>query len=132
MADGFMQSAAGLAGLQQQSANLRAAVDGGQLFINPDSAQKAAQACRDYRDQLFSCALRAQQMSRRLDFGRCTEGTALSTKFADKAQGGPNSAVEVLQNAAAVLENMAQTYEDAGRAYQHSEETNAQSFKGKA
>jgi hypothetical protein len=59
MADGFMQSAAGLAGLQQQSPNLRAAVDGGQLFINPDSAQNAAQACYDHADKLEALAMRA-------------------------------------------------------------------------
>ncbi|GDY34060.1 hypothetical protein [Gandjariella thermophila] len=69
MADGFMQSAAGLANLQQQSANLRAAVDGGQLFINPDSARKAAQACYDHADRLESLAMRAFQLARRHNFG---------------------------------------------------------------
>jgi hypothetical protein len=132
MADGFMQSAAGLAGLQQQSANLRAAVDGGQLFINPDSAQKAAQACRDYADHLRKLAGNAQQLAVRQNFGNCGEGHALSTKFANKAQGGSNSAWDVLTSAVDIVENLAKTYEDAGRAYQHAEEGNAQSFKGKA
>ncbi|GDY34080.1 hypothetical protein [Gandjariella thermophila] len=132
MAEGFTQSAAGLAGLQQQSVNLRAAVDGGQLFINPDSAHKAAQACHDYAQQLRKLAGNAQQLSRRQNFGDCSEGNALAQKFALKAQGGPNSAWEVLDKAAEVVENLAKTYEDAGRAYQHAEESNAQSFKGKA
>ncbi|GDY32200.1 hypothetical protein [Gandjariella thermophila] len=132
MADGFMQSAAGLANLQQQSVNLRAAVDGGQLFINPDSAQKAAQACHDYANQLRRFARRAQQLARRQNFGDCAEGNALSAKFANKAQGGPNSAWDVLNKAAQIVENLASTYEDAGRAYQQAEETNSQSFSGKA
>jgi hypothetical protein len=133
--EGFAASGAGVAAMQQSYVSLKAAVDGGQVMIKPDTATNAAKECRDLRDDFLVFQRRAQVMARHvlgINFGNCDEGYSMRQALHDKAQGDrPNSAYNLFTKAAEIMENMAQTYEAAGKMYHETDQGNAQAFKGK-
>jgi hypothetical protein len=131
VSDGFAAMAARVSGLHQQATSMKAAVDAGHVRIEPDAAANTAKACRAQMARLDERLYEARRLTIRVNFGDCDEGNQLSGKFSQKAQGGPNSAYELIVQAQQALENLAKTYEAAGRMYQQTDEGNAQAFKGK-
>ena len=115
-------------GWQEQGLTLREAVNVGELMIEPESAERAAQICRDLRSKLDGHAMLAMKLSRQISFGECLEGWGLSKKFSMKAAGTPNSAYEIIREAQKILDNMAEMYEAAGRAYTEQERLNSARF----
>jgi len=103
-------------------------VDIGELMLEPDAAAKAVKACRELQEKLSDQITVAESLARKVDFGQCNEGNALSEKFFLKAKGTPTSLWEVLTKAYAILDNMAETYLAAGKAYADQESRNVDTF----
>ena len=114
--------------LEHQYLTLRQMVDVGELMLEPDAAARAARACQELKEKLAGHAQMAIHLSKRVDFGQCSEGWALSEKFSQKAKGTPLSLYEVLIKTQEILDNMSDTYLAAGRAYAEQERVNANKF----
>ena len=103
-------------------------VDVGELMLEPGAAAHAAKVCQEMKEKLHGYAKQARELSKRVNFGECLEGWALSEKFYKKAAGTPKSAYEILLRAQEIMDNMAETYLAAGRAYEKQERRNAARF----
>ena len=114
--------------LERQYLTLRQMVDVGELMLEPDAAARAARACQELKQKLAEHTDTAMHLSRKVDFGQCNEGWALSEKFSQKAKGTPLSLYEVLVKTKEILDNMADTYLAAGRAYAEQERLSATKF----
>ena len=126
----FAQSNQGLAAMQQHQQGLQAVVDAGQLWMEPDVAERAAQRCEQQVDEVQSIISNLRPLGRERKFGDNADGHATAAAFRNAAVAGPDSVRGVLTNSQEVLRSMAATYRAAGRAAAQAEQANQQMFQG--
>ncbi len=128
----FMQANQGLAAMQQQQHGLDAAVTAGELWMEPDVAERAAARCEQQIDEIESMIRDLEPLERQRKFGDNEDGLATAKAFKDAAVTGENSVRGVLVKSQEVLRNMAATYRAAGQAAARAEQANQQMFSGGA
>jgi len=128
----FAQANQGLAAMQQQQQGLSAAVEAGQLWMEPDVAERAAARCEQQIEEVESIIRDLRPLGRERKFGDNADGRAIAKAFKDAAVTGENSVMGVLRKSQDVLRNMAATYRAAGRAAAQAEQANQQMFRGGA
>ena len=128
----FVQASQGLAALQQEQRGLQGAVAEGELWMEPDVAERAALRCEQQIDEVDLIIQDLQPLGRERRFGDNDHGHQVATAFKDAAVTGENSVAGVLRESKDVLRDMAQTFRDAGRAATAAEQANQQMFGGGA
>ncbi len=128
----FMQANQGLAAMQQQQQGLNAAVTAGELWMEPDVAERAAARCEQQIDEVELILDGLRDLDRERKFGDNADGLATAKAFKDAAVTGENSVRGVLVKSQDVLRNMAATYRAAGQAAAQAEQANQQMFRGGA
>lgn len=103
----------GLAAMQQQQTGLRAAVEAGTLWMEPDVAERTAVRCEQQIGEFQMMIEKLRNLDRERKFGDNADGHAIAKAF-NAAVTGPDSVRGVLVNAQRVLQNMADTYRAAG------------------
>ncbi|MGH3979273.1 MAG: hypothetical protein ACRDRZ_09775, partial [Pseudonocardiaceae bacterium] len=128
----FAQAGQGLQQLQQQQQGLKAAVAAGELWMEPDVAERAAARCEQGIDEVDQIIYDLEPLARERKFGKNDHGHQVATAFKDAAVTGENSVAGVLRESKDVLRDMAQTFRDAGRAASVAEQANQRMFDGGA
>ena len=77
---------------------LATAADEGHLFLDPTAARQCDQACSVYLSNLETNQQAARKLGDVRGMGTFDSGIALARKFSQKAVGGPNNLVDVLQS----------------------------------
>ncbi|MGA9870637.1 MAG: hypothetical protein WBQ44_05780 [Rhodococcus sp. (in: high G+C Gram-positive bacteria)] len=85
---------------------LAVAADSGHLYLDPGAAQSCHSACDAYISKLKSHQETARALADVTGFGDFQMGDQLRQIFADKAVGGENNMVDVLQSHIDVVEKM--------------------------
>lgn len=126
----FVQASQGLETLQQEQRGLQAAVAAGELWMEPDVAERAAQRCEQQIIEVNEIIGDLRPLARERRFGDNDHGHQVARAFKDAAVTGENSVAGVLRESKDVLRDMAQTFRDAGRAAAAAEQANQQLFGG--
>ena len=128
----FTQASQGLAAMQQQQHGLNAAVTAGDLWMEPDVAERAAARCEQQIDEVELILDGLRDLDRERKFGDNEDGLATAKSFKDAAVTGENSVRGVLVKSQEVLRSMAATYRAAGQTAVQAEQANEQMFSGGA
>lgn len=132
MTTGMEGLAAGASALEGQSAGLRAAVDNGQLVMDPERAEAVAKVYEEKADDFRGFIRDGQRLLTRDAYGACFIGRDLEKKFNEKVQGneqGPDAGlVPILRKMEQTLRDMAQVYRDSAREMQNTDEENARNL----
>ncbi|HEU0087009.1 MAG TPA: hypothetical protein VFQ77_05085 [Pseudonocardiaceae bacterium] len=126
MSSSFAQSQAQLAGIAQQHAELRAAVDAGELWMDADVAERAATRCDQAVKELDDWLAGAEVLTRKRKFGTNEDGEAAAEAFAQAGR----EYLDTLKNAQRVIANMAETFRAAGRTAAQADEAGQQMIRG--
>ncbi|WP_072806444.1 hypothetical protein [Rhodococcoides yunnanense] len=86
--------------------SLAFAVDQGDLYLNPAAAQACSDACSDYISKLIEHRTNAYVLADVTGLGEFDSGKDLRRIFSEKAVGGENNLVDVLQSHIDVVEKM--------------------------
>lgn len=86
--------------------NLAIAADQGNLYLDPEAASACSRACDDYVGKLFARQEKAKELANIKGWGDFSSGQAVRTLYAEKAVGGPNNMVDVLQGHIDVVREM--------------------------
>lgn len=124
--EGFAQQAGALAG---QAQGLRAAVDNGQLVMDPEAAERVAKVYDGKARELVRKITDAHGLIVDRGYGDCEIGRAVERKFNGKAQGGDASIVTILRDMQGTLKAMAQAYRDSARDMQNNDDENARNLR---
>ncbi|GAA4860206.1 hypothetical protein GCM10023222_09660 [Saccharopolyspora cebuensis] len=127
MTTGMEGFAAGAKALSGRADGLRAAVDSGQLVMDPEAAERVAKVYEDKADDVRNMISHASRLVVAGIYGDCNIGRGLEQKFNDKVtggSGGPGLAT-ILRDMEEILRNMSQAYRDSGRATQSDDEEQA-------
>jgi uncharacterized protein YukE len=125
MTTGMEGLAAGASALEGQSAGLRAAVDNGQLVMDPERAEAVAKVYEEKADELRKKRLRTDQLIARNAYGDCFVGRQLGQKFQDKVNLPDTGLVALLTKMESILKDMAQAYRDSARDMKNADDENA-------
>ncbi|RRQ27359.1 hypothetical protein DK926_12745 [Rhodococcus sp. Eu-32] len=82
------------------------AADNGQLYLNPDAAVSCSRACDEFLEKLVAHQAAARLLADVNGLGEFESGRALRVRFAQKAMGGANNLVDVLQSHIDVVTEM--------------------------
>ncbi|MGQ0776635.1 MAG: hypothetical protein ACT4NY_19780 [Pseudonocardiales bacterium] len=126
MTSSFAQSQAELAGIAQQHAELRSAVDAGELWMDSDVAERAAARCDQTVQELEKWLTGARVLTQKRKFGANEDGDAAAEAF---VQAGRDY-LATIKNAQRVIANMAATFRAAGRTVAQADEVGQQMFRG--
>ena len=131
MTTGMEGLAAGASALQGQSAGLRAAVDNGQLVMDPERAEAVAKVYDEKADDFRGFYRNGQRLLTRNAYGDCFIGHDLENKFNEKVQ--PKQASEagllpILRKMEQTLRDMAQAYRDSARDMKNTDDENARNL----
>jgi hypothetical protein len=85
---------------------LAAAADQGQLYLNPEAAAACSSACDNYIVELKKHQRNALDLADIKGWGDFDSGKELARIFSEKAAGGANNMVDVLQSHIDVVEEM--------------------------
>ncbi|WP_338890607.1 hypothetical protein [Rhodococcus sovatensis] len=85
---------------------LAVAADQGQLYLNPEAARACSAACDEYIQKLEEHQRRASSLTHVSGWGDFDSGKDLERIFSEKAAGGANNMVGVLQSHIDVVEEM--------------------------
>lgn len=107
-------------------ADLARSVDAAQLFLDRGSAQKCAQHCAAFVEELKQIQIRARRLSRVEGMGTFPSGIALAQKFSLKASGGTYSMDQALADHIAEVQRMQQVFEKIEAMYGTAEESAVQ------
>ncbi|MDJ0396043.1 hypothetical protein QMK17_22225 [Rhodococcus sp. G-MC3] len=86
--------------------SLAVAADRGQLFLNSEAAAACNKACEDYIDKLKLSKNKAGDLANADGWGEFESGKQIRKLFSEKAIGGKNNMVDVLQSHIDVVEQM--------------------------
>lgn len=125
---GFEQAHAQLEGVERQQNDLRAAVDAGELWMDPDVAERAAKRCEQTITDIDDWLLRAQRLVQRRRFGDNHDGNKAADRFAEAGR----DVINVMMGAQDVFRNMADTYRAAGRTVAEVDAAGAQALRSRA
>ncbi|MFC4605812.1 hypothetical protein [Rhodococcus kronopolitis] len=106
--------------------SLGASVDSGSLYLEPGVAQRCAQRCSEFEDELRRLKGRAMFLSTIDGFGTALPtGVTLAAKFSKKASGGDYSLDQALADHITVVEQMRALFEKIGAAYDSADQSAA-------
>lgn len=108
---------------------LAVAADRGQLYLNPEAAEKCLQACDAYIERLREHRLQAHNLANTDGWGDFQSGKDLRQIFRDKAVGGANNMVDVLQSHIDVVEEMKVVFGKFFSATEAADDLNATDLK---
>ncbi|MGI8309120.1 hypothetical protein [Saccharopolyspora hattusasensis] len=132
MTTGMEGLAAGASVLAGRAEGLRAAVDNGQLVMDPEAAERVAKVYDEKADDFRGFAREAQQLITNSVFGECFIGRDLEKKFNEKVQGSRDAPdaglIPVLRQAEKIFKDMAQAYRDSARDMQNADDENARNL----
>ncbi|MEV0055782.1 hypothetical protein AB0H34_35450 [Saccharopolyspora shandongensis] len=114
---GFAGAGAALGAIAQQNDQLSQQVSSGQLKMNPDAANKAAEVYERKADEVERLALRADRLSRVEGLGDYRSGQELATKFGQKASNGSTGAADLLRKLTDELRRKADLFRQAAKDY---------------
>lgn len=86
--------------------SLAHAADQGHLYLNADAAAACSKACDGYIEKLIDHQNYARELGNARGWGDFASGKQLQKIIADKAVGGENNLVDVLQSHIDVVEEM--------------------------
>ena len=86
--------------------SLATAADQGHLFLNPEAAQKCSIACENYLKQLIGHKTEALRLAEADGWGEFAMGQQFRQILRDKAVGGENNLVDVLEGHIQVVREM--------------------------
>jgi hypothetical protein len=124
---GFQQAAAQLDGADQQQLGLRAAVDGGQLWMEAGVAEAAAKRCDQAVQEMDGWLSDARGLAQACAFGDNADGNAAAVRFARAG----HEFITSVQHAQDVFKSMAATFRAAGRTAAEADASSEQHFKGR-
>src|SRR5262245_21991542 len=93
---GFAGAGAALGAIQQQNDQLSQQVSSGQLKMNPDAANKAAEVYERKADEVERLSRAAMRLNRIEGLGTYNSAQQLATKFGQKASNGSTGAADLL------------------------------------
>ncbi|MGI8308637.1 hypothetical protein [Saccharopolyspora hattusasensis] len=128
-ATGFEGAAGQIGDLQQQAQGLRAAVDSGQLVMDPEAAERVAKVYEGTADKLGYRIANADNLIARNAYGDCFIGRQLEQKFADKVEHPEFGLIAIVRKAQEILYGMAQAYRDSARGMQNTDDENARNLE---
>ena len=129
MTTGMEGLAAGASALQGQSQGLRAAVDNGQLVMDPERAEAVAKVYEEKAKELDKLTGRLDRLVVRQGFGDCFIGRQLGQKFDDKVNAPDAGLVAILGQMKKVLEDMGAAYRDSARDMKNIDDDHASNQK---
>lgn len=106
---------------------LAVAADNGDLYLNPETAQRCSSACDAYIEKLLVHQDTARRLANITGYGDFDMGRQIQTIFAEKAVGGDNNMVDVLQSHIDVVEQMKVVF---GEFFSSTTETDATNAAG--
>ncbi len=104
---------------------LAVAADTGQLYLNSDAAEQCSNACDDYIELLKGHRLEPYKLAHADGWGEFESGKDLRTMFREKAVGGEDNMLDVLQSHIDVVEQMQVVFKKFFTATDNVDETNA-------
>ncbi len=125
MTTGMEGLAAGASALEGQSAGLRAAVDNGQLVMDPERAEAVAKVYDEKATAVQKQRGRAERLIVSGVFGNCFIGRQIDQKFAEKLNAPDVGLQDILFKTEKILRDMAQAYRDSAREMQNTDEENS-------
>jgi hypothetical protein len=125
MSTGFEGLAQQAGALGQQAQGLRAAVDSGQMVMDPAAADRLAAFYESKAEDVALEASSAESYIARGAYGACQIGQAMDKKMADKIEHPEVGVIAILQKMDGILRNMAQTVKDAKREHQNTDDEQA-------
>ncbi|MFN2494493.1 MAG: hypothetical protein ABR608_01085 [Pseudonocardiaceae bacterium] len=128
MTSSFALSQAELAGIAQQHASLRAAVDAGELWMDADVAERAAARCDQAVQELEKWLNNARVLTEKRKFGANEDGEAAAQAFAQAGR----EYLATIKDAQQVIKNMAVTFRAAGRTVTEADDASRQRFRDAA
>ncbi|MEU5850493.1 hypothetical protein [Saccharopolyspora shandongensis] len=129
MTTGMEGFAAGASALMGQAQGLRAAVDNGQLVMDPAAAEAVAKVYEEKAEKLAAKAARTDQLVANNAFGNCFIGRDLERKFHDKVNARDVGLVAILNAAEKILRDMAKAYRDSAKDMRETDEEHARNLK---
>ncbi|MEU6268746.1 hypothetical protein [Saccharopolyspora shandongensis] len=114
---GFASAGAALGAIAQQNDQLSQQVSSGQLKMNPDAANKAAEVYELKAQEVDDLAQKADGLKRVEGLGEYTSGQELATKFGMKAANGATGAADLLGKLRDELMKKADLFRQAARDY---------------
>lgn len=108
---------------------LAVAADQGHLYLNPEAAAACSSACDAYISNLRDSKAKAVGLAEIDGYGDFASGQALRKIFAEKAVGGKNNMVDVLQSHIDVVEEMKVVFGKFFAATEAADDTNATDLK---
>ena len=115
-----------LSAFADQQSDLKAAVESGQLWMEPDVAERAATRCEQAAGELDDWLVDMDELVQRRKFGANEDGEAAAARFAAAGR----EYVQVIADAQSVFLRMAETYRAAGRTMERAEQAGHQTFGG--
>ncbi|WP_338890629.1 hypothetical protein [Rhodococcus sovatensis] len=104
---------------------LAVAADHGNLYLNPEAAKACTSACDNYILKLKEHQQSARDLANISGWGDFDSGKALQRIFSEKAAGGANNMVDVLQSHIDVVEEMKVVFGKFFSATEAADDTNA-------
>ncbi|MEV6233715.1 hypothetical protein AB0L88_38235 [Saccharopolyspora shandongensis] len=120
--------AAGASALAGRAEGLRAAVDNGQLVMDPKAAEAVAQVYKEKADALSEKIARTDQLVANSAFGNCFIGRDLEKKFRDKVNAPDVGLVAIVTQMEKIFRDMAQAYRDSARDMQNTDDEHARNL----
>lgn len=108
--------------------SLAIAADQGQLFLDPEAATLCSQACDEYISKLIVRQRQAEALAEVDGWGEFDSGQALRRIYAEKAVGGENNMVDVLQGHIDVVLEMQAVFQKFFAGTESTDEGNATSI----
>ncbi|MGW5647965.1 hypothetical protein ACWEV3_00810 [Saccharopolyspora sp. NPDC003752] len=128
MTTGMEGLAAGASALMGQAQGLRAAVDSGQLVMDPKAAEAVAKVYEEKAEKLAAKIARTDQLVANNAFGNCFIGRDLERKFNEKVNAPDVGLVAIVTKVEKILRNMAQAYRDSARDMQNTDDEHARNL----
>lgn len=125
MTTGMEGLAAGASALEGQSAGLRAAVDNGQLVMDPERAEAVAKVYEEKAEEIADKRKSAERLLLTGAFGACFTGSQLEQKFSDKLNAKDAGLQPLLKKAEQIMRDMAKAYRDSARDMKNTDEENS-------
>ncbi|MER6987812.1 hypothetical protein ABT337_03950 [Saccharopolyspora hirsuta] len=126
---GFVGAGVALGAIKQENDKLGQQISSGQLKLNPDAANKAAQVYENKADQVDRLIQKAADLTRLGGLGDYSSAQELTGKFVMKAQNGSTGAFDLLTGLREELQRKADLFRQAARDYVATDEQISQDLQ---
>ncbi|MEU5853385.1 hypothetical protein [Saccharopolyspora shandongensis] len=126
---GFAGAGAALGAIAQQNDQMSQQVSSGQLKMNPDAANKAAEVYKSKADEVDRLVQKADALARVEGLGEYGSAQQLAGKFGQKARNGSTGAADLLANLRNELNRKADLFRQAAKDYVATDEQIGEDLK---